>query len=185
MPCKCEIGCIDKSLPRKGFLGGEIPAWERFTGQRNHRLGKVSWADESLPRKVYWKMFSSLERFPGQRNLCPGNVYGKNSLAKKPLAGKGILERGISAQDRLLGKVLFIEKVSWAYKFLPGKGFWEEFSRVDQIGVECKIRKLFPEPAKMGNFSRMEYPRILRNIHPWSWPSQVLYINIEKEAEVS
>ena len=29
-----------------------------------------------------------------------------------------------------------------------------------------KIRKLFPEPAKMGNFSRMEYPQILRNIHP-------------------
>jgi hypothetical protein len=71
----------------------------------------------------------------------------------------------------LLQRNLWLGKVSLAYKSLPSKGFWEQFSRVDQIGVECKIRKLFPEPAKMGNFSRMENPRILRNIHPYPPPS--------------
>ena len=32
--------------------------------------------------------------------------------------------------------------------------------------IDMKIRKLFPEPPKIGNFSGMQYAGILRNIHP-------------------
>ena len=32
--------------------------------------------------------------------------------------------------------------------------------------ADLKIRKLFTEPENIGNISRMEYPRIMRNIHP-------------------
>ena len=71
-------------------------------------------------------------------------------------------------------KVLFLGKVSLAEISLPGncllgkeisdwERFWGNFltKRADD-----KIRKLFPESDKKENFSRMEYPRILRNIHP-------------------
>ena len=84
------------------------------------------------------------------------------SWAEKYLALKGILDREISAQEWFLGKVLSLGKVSWAEKFLLGYGFWEGLSRMLRLlglsrdqskfvtkRTDCKIRKLFTEPAKM------------------------------------
>ena len=81
MPCECKVGCsnhlmntcfhneiqTEKSLPEKGFLGREIPGRERFPGQRNLCIGKVT-GKRSLPR----------ERFHGQINLCLVKVSEKS-----------------------------------------------------------------------------------------------------------
>jgi hypothetical protein len=65
--------------------------------------------------------------------------------------------------------------VLWAEKALPGKFVLGKeicargrfFGKFATKHADDKIRKLFPESDKKGNFSRMEYPRIMRNIHPW------------------
>ena len=73
--------------------------------QTNHSPGKLSWAENPCVGKVSWaetplagkgilgRKISHLERYPGQRNLCPEMVTGKGSLP-----GKGFLGREISAR---------------------------------------------------------------------------------------
>ena len=135
---------------------------------------------EGFPDAIQTEISLSLEEksMPGQINQWPGKV----SRADKSLACKVILEKISWAEQCLAGNV------SWAEESLPRKVFWEQLSswerfpgqrficpeKVFLLGkvsqaqcAECKIKKLFPEPVIMGNFSRMEYPRILRNIHPW------------------
>ena len=135
MPCKCKV----RSSNHHNNRNRDIPARERFPGQRNPCPGKVSWAEKLSD----WERFPGLERYPGQRNICPGKVSGKSALP-----GKGFLGREISAQESLLWKVLMLEK-------LHGKSFPDCKGCSDWHGTEFatkreefKIKKLFPEPAK-------------------------------------
>ena len=75
---------------RERFLDKEISVRERFPGQRNLWLRKVSWAEKSLAgkgfprieRKGYWEGLSSRKMFPWQIIICPGKVFGKSSLPR-------------------------------------------------------------------------------------------------------
>ena len=127
MPCKCKV----RSSNHHNNTKGDIPARERFPGQKNPFPGKVSWAEK----------LSDWERFSG-------------------------LGREISAQERFLGKVLFLGKVFLAEKSLPRKVYCEKFScwksymgrvfqivKVAQIGLEQNFRQN-TRSSKLGNSSQ-------------------------------
>ena len=127
-PWPGKVSVAEKSLAWKG-IWEKFSSWERFHGQRNLCLVKVSG-----------------KTFPD----CIGSS-GK-------VTGKGFLGIEISAQEKFPVKILFLGKVSWAdnspagltnsfrgkvslaekslterfngsEKSLSCKGFWEEFSR--------------------------------------------------------
>ena len=98
-----------------------------------------------------------MKGFPAREGLLfregNGSLLGKNIPARERLLlGKGWLP----ARKRKLS-VPKKGSLSGRENFLP-----EMTSCADH-----KIGKLFPEVPKTGNFSRMEYPLILKNIHPW------------------
>ena len=65
-----------------------IPALKIVYKQRNHCLGKVSWAEKSLD--------------------------GQGFLAEKPIAGKGILGRTIFGQEFFSGQInICLGKIFW------------------------------------------------------------------------
>ena len=74
------------------------------------------------------------------------------------------LDRESSAWERFLRKVHFLRRFFQNVRFLRPARNESEFATTC---AECKTRKLFPETVKLRNYSKMEYPGILRNIYTW------------------
>ena len=114
--------------------------------------GRVSMSENGFPAR---------EGFP-----CQGRVS---------LPGQGLPSRKVFRCDvrfSLLGKNFPISEgfSSQGNSSLLGKGFPTREVEVSLPEMTTytglKIGKLFPEVPKTRNFSRMEYPLILKNIHP-------------------